>query len=304
MDDDDLIELKALFLDECLENIELLEQGLMRMGDGEGDLDTLNDVFRAAHSIKGGAATFGYVPMSELTHYMETLLDEMRSGRRPVEDTDVELLLRALDLVQGILQGSRESDASDHPERAALQTSLQASVERGAGVSSAATDDADERDGAAVDVGSSDSSEEAELDPDAAADALPWRVRFEPARELMRRGNEPLLLLRELARLGECNARRRSFGPCPPGEDYDPRCLLPRVGRDAGGRRRRGGHHRGLRVGGGRVHAERLARGWATRPRSLLRTRRPLRRALRPMRFRRCRLPGSTLVALLDGGTR
>ena len=224
MDDDDLIELKALFLDECLENIELLEQGLMRMGDGEGDVDTLNDVFRAAHSIKGGAATFGYVPMSELTHHMETLLDEMRSGRRPVEDTDVELLLRALDLVQGILQDSRESDASDHPERAALQTSLQASVERGAGVSIAAADDADERGGAAVDGvaaggGPSDASAGAEPGPD--ADVPPWRVRFAPARELMRRGNEPLLLLRELARLGECTlAVDRSA--LPAWEDYDP----------------------------------------------------------------------------------
>ena len=223
MDDDDLIELKALFLDECLENIELLEQGLMRMGDGEDDADTLNDVFRAAHSIKGGAATFGYVPMSELTHHMETLLDEMRSGRRPVEDTDVELLLRALDLVQNILQGSRESDASDHPERAALQTSLQASVERGAGASPAA---ADERDGAGVDGlvaggGSPDASGEAVVGPDATANVPPWRIRFEPARELMRRGNEPLLLLRELARLGEC-ALAVDASALPVWDDYDP----------------------------------------------------------------------------------
>ena len=57
--DDELEELRAIFLDECLENIELLEGGLMRMGEGENDLDTLNEVFRAAHSIKGGASTFG-----------------------------------------------------------------------------------------------------------------------------------------------------------------------------------------------------------------------------------------------------
>ena len=63
--DDELEELRAIFLDECLENIELLEGGLMRMGEGENDLDTLNEVFRAAHSIKGGASTFGFMPMAE-----------------------------------------------------------------------------------------------------------------------------------------------------------------------------------------------------------------------------------------------
>ena len=94
--DDELEELRAIFLDECLENIELLEGGLMRMGEGENDLDTLNEVFRAAHSIKGGASTFGFMPMAELTHHMETLLDEMRSERRSVTESDVDLLLLSL----------------------------------------------------------------------------------------------------------------------------------------------------------------------------------------------------------------
>ena len=91
--DEELEELRGIFLDECIENIELLENGLMRMGEGDDDPDTLNEVFRAAHSIKGGGSTFGFLPMAELTHHMETLLDEMRAGRRPVAEEDVDLLL-------------------------------------------------------------------------------------------------------------------------------------------------------------------------------------------------------------------
>lgn len=88
----DLHELKLVFLDEYRENIELLETGLMRVSDGVSDTDTMNEVFRAVHSIKGGAATVGFMPMSELTHYMEMLLHEMRAGRRAVNEADIDLL--------------------------------------------------------------------------------------------------------------------------------------------------------------------------------------------------------------------
>ena len=69
--DEELEELRGIFLDECIENIELLENGLMRMGEGDDNPDTLNEVFRAAHSIKGGGSTFGFLPMAELTHHMK-----------------------------------------------------------------------------------------------------------------------------------------------------------------------------------------------------------------------------------------
>ena len=96
---DDLQEFRHLFLEECLENVELLERGLMIMDAGNAGSDTVNEVFRAAHSIKGGGATFGFQPMAEITHFMETLLDEIRSGRREINSADVDLLLKSLDVV-------------------------------------------------------------------------------------------------------------------------------------------------------------------------------------------------------------
>ncbi|MFK7862341.1 MAG: chemotaxis protein CheA [Granulosicoccus sp.] len=202
--DDDLEELRLIFLDECNENIELLEGGLMRMGEGEDDEDTLNEVFRAAHSIKGGGSTFGFLPMAELTHHMETLLDEMRSGRRPVVAVDVDLLLLALDAVQGILSDSRNEAGADHPDRMTIQAQLEAAVI--AGVSAAANSD------------SNGASEEAveEKSPEVAN----WTVSFRPNSDFYLRGNDALLILRELRRLGEVNVEVDS-GKIPAWEQID-----------------------------------------------------------------------------------
>lgn len=186
--DDELEDLRHMFLDECSENIELLERGLMRMDEGHGDADTLNEVFRAAHSIKGGGATFGYTPMAELTHYMETLLDEMRSERRPVVPSDVDLLLQGLDIVQSILADSREqSNSSDNEGRIALQERLQASVDGNTEVQSQANT------ATATEV--SDPS-----DPEAQV----WCIDFKPKPVFYQRGNDPLRFLRELQLHGDC----------------------------------------------------------------------------------------------------
>lgn len=194
--DDDLEELRAIFLDECNENIELLENGLMRMGEGDDDPDTLNEVFRAAHSIKGGGSTFGFLPMAELTHHMETLLDEQRSGRRPVVEEDVDLLLSALDIVQGILSDSRDESNADHPDRAAIQAKLEAAVLAGIAANAGSGD-------AGADNAATDSDPQTESVN--AVDS--WTVSFKPNSDFYLRGNDALLILRELRRLGDVSVR-------------------------------------------------------------------------------------------------
>ena len=78
----DITRFHAAFFEESRENLDAMEAGLLAMESGSADGETINVVFRAAHSIKGGAATFGFTSISELTHQLETLLDEARSGRR------------------------------------------------------------------------------------------------------------------------------------------------------------------------------------------------------------------------------
>ena len=205
--DDDLEELREIFLDECQENIELLERGLMRMDEGDGDLDCLNEVFRAAHSIKGGGATFGYMSMAELTHHMETLLDEMRSGRREVEQPDVDLLLQGLDLVQAMLADSRNSgDSADNPDRLPLQEKLEKSVVTAGSAPATEAGDTGE------DVQTPVQSREPPLHK--------WNVEFKPNTNFFVRGNNPVATIRAVKYLGELSAELDE-SQLPDWKDFD-----------------------------------------------------------------------------------
>ncbi|MFK7887646.1 MAG: chemotaxis protein CheA [Gammaproteobacteria bacterium] len=197
MDDLDLTELKEMFLEECRENVDVLEAGLLDLGGEDVDPDKLNEVFRAAHSIKGGGATFGFIPLSELTHHMETLLDEMRSGNREVNDSDLELLLQSVDIVRAMLEPGADDD---HPERKEMEGHLSESVSNGAGAAEAAP-------------------AAAEPEPDGAGE---WEVLFKPREELMTRGNDPLLLIRELGRLGEMTIEPQ-LDKLPEWVDFNPK---------------------------------------------------------------------------------
>ncbi len=248
MDDDDLEELKHIFLDECLENMEMLEHGLMRMGDGDDDPDTLNEVFRAAHSIKGGGATFGFMPMSELTHHMETLLDAMRSGKRSVNENDVDLLFSALDIVKAIQDQGRSTSGADHPDRLDMQAKLEVRVNTPESAGGALPTDADDTgtansgtDIAGMDQAANDGTEtvDDEASGDAAAAALEpaaaptaavqaepvtgtaWYLEFAPKPEFIQRGNDPLLILSEIARRGNL-ALVLDAEALPAWDAYDP----------------------------------------------------------------------------------
>lgn len=188
MEDFDLDNLKEIFLQECGENLDTLENGLLRMGEGENDADLLNEVFRAAHSIKGGAATLGFSALAELTHHMETLLDEMRSGKRGVHEEDVEILLSSLDVLREILDMSISGDDSEHPLFHPLEKKLKDSVAAGAAAPSSAA--------------SGESAAETEVE-DKGDGEKPWFISFKPYNEIMIRGNDPMLLVREVQMLGD-----------------------------------------------------------------------------------------------------
>lgn len=184
MDDLDLEEMKAIFIEECSENIDILENGLLRMGDGCSDADLLNEVFRAAHSIKGGGATFGFMEMSELTHHMETLLDEMRSLVRPVNDVDVELLLQSVDILRDLIDTNTSQDDE-------LIKSMQSKLVDALGKPSNAGN---------ANVAGKD--EQTEVEESTKTEKI-WHIEFIPKPEIVKRGNDPALLIRELTLLGK-----------------------------------------------------------------------------------------------------
>jgi two-component system chemotaxis sensor kinase CheA len=99
----DLSQFFQVFFEEAGENLELMEQKLLNLDITSADEEELNAIFRCAHSVKGGAATFGFTDVAELTHEMETLLDKLR--RRELEPTAamVDVLLASGDALKAQL---------------------------------------------------------------------------------------------------------------------------------------------------------------------------------------------------------
>ena len=110
----DITQFHAAFFEESREGLDAMEAGLLALESGSSDAETINVVFRAAHSIKGGAATFGFTAITDLTHLLETLLDEARGGRRALDAAAIGALLAAVDVLRGLLAATEHGSAIDH----------------------------------------------------------------------------------------------------------------------------------------------------------------------------------------------
>lgn len=99
----DMTQFHQVFFEESFEGLGVMESGLLDMDPGAVEAEEINAIFRAAHSIKGGSSTFGFQDIADFTHIMETLLDEMRDGRRPVTGEALEVLLRSVDVLREML---------------------------------------------------------------------------------------------------------------------------------------------------------------------------------------------------------
>lgn len=202
----DLSEVQDVFFEECLEGLDVLESGLLNL-DQATDTEEINAIFRAAHSIKGGAGTFGFPEISAFTHVMETLLDEMRDGRRAIEREAVDRLLASVDVLRGMVDAAQEGVANDEARVKEVQAGLEELLAQGAG----AADAADETQSA---------TDEADI-------SGAWQIDFAPGPEMLKRGNEPLRIFRELGKLGELSARVDT-GSVPELGELDPRCCYLR----------------------------------------------------------------------------
>src|SRR5262245_19748243 len=109
----DLSAFHKTFFEESYEGLALMETGLLGLQDAAVDPDAVNAGFRAAHSIKGGAATFGLSGVAQFTHTMETLLDEMRDGRRAIDRELVDTLLGGVDILGVLLKSAEVGQIAD-----------------------------------------------------------------------------------------------------------------------------------------------------------------------------------------------
>lgn len=120
----DLSKFQQAFFEECAENLDCMESALLGLSPEKDNTEAIHTIFRGAHSIKGGAATFAYQEIASFTHTMESLLDRIREGRRPLQPADVDLLLRCVDAVREMLVARREGGAYDATRVATLEAQL------------------------------------------------------------------------------------------------------------------------------------------------------------------------------------
>jgi two-component system chemotaxis sensor kinase CheA len=99
----DLSQFYQVFFEEAGENLDRMEQQLLEINIEAADDEELNSIFRCAHSVKGGAATFGFADVAELTHQMETLLDKLRRRELAPTAAMVDVLLQSGDALRAQL---------------------------------------------------------------------------------------------------------------------------------------------------------------------------------------------------------
>ena len=104
---DPLAAIKVTFFQECEEQLAELESGLLAMEAGDTDPETINAVFRAAHTIKGGAGIVECDYIVGFTHVLENALDDARDGRIKVDHELIQLLLASGDQIARLLDERR-----------------------------------------------------------------------------------------------------------------------------------------------------------------------------------------------------
>ena len=188
--------IRATFFEECEEQLAILEAGLMALETGDTDLETVNAVFRAVHSVKGGAGAFGLDALVRFAHGFETVLDAVRAGRVAAGIGVLAVMLRAADALADLVRASRDGTAVDEAGLAALSLQLAALLPDGV---------------EAVDDGPIDFQPVAVVIAEVAP-VREWVIRLTPRAALYANGNETALLLRELARLGETRVQLDTAG--------------------------------------------------------------------------------------------
>ena len=127
----DLTQFYQVFFEEAGENLETMEQMLLALDVGNADDETLNAIFRCAHSVKGGAATFGFRDVAELTHEMETLLDKLRRHELVPTAEMVDALLAAGDALRAQLARHQAGGGGQAPETGDLLATIRTLVAGG-----------------------------------------------------------------------------------------------------------------------------------------------------------------------------
>lgn len=201
----DMSQFHQVFFEESFEGLAVMEAGLLELDTGKPDMEAINTIFRAAHSIKGGSGTFGFTGISDFTHIMETLLDEYRSNNRTIDTNAISLLLDSLDCLKDMLKATQAKEPVDQENIHLLQTKLETLLESEA------------RDVQEM----ADPTEVAKVSDIESNHGTHWLIKFSPYEDLMKCGNDPLRMFRELDSLGDLSIKADT-GQIPGFDHYEP----------------------------------------------------------------------------------
>jgi two-component system chemotaxis sensor kinase CheA len=225
----DMNEIKEIFFQECEEQLAELESGLLRLNDGDTDPETVNAVFRAVHSIKGGAGAFGLDDLVSFAHVFETTLDCVRSNKLEASQDLLKVMLRSADVLADLTAASRDGGTVESSRTSGLVAELEAYAKGQPlpGASAAPAPAAAAAPEPAQAETPAPAAEAPEPTDDSGFQPVPFSfdaldgddelaiedgrsvftVRFKPRSDLYAKGNESVLILRELAKLGDLQVR-------------------------------------------------------------------------------------------------
>ncbi|NNG72821.1 chemotaxis protein CheA [Rhizobium laguerreae] len=211
----DMNEIKEIFFQECEEQLAELESGLLKMNDGDRDPETVNAVFRAVHSIKGGAGAFGLDDLVAFAHVFETTLDCVRSNKLEPNQDVLKVMLKSADVLADLTNVARDGGSVDESRSRGLVRELEA-LANGEMPSPSASAEAPAPKAAAkaAPAPTLKPTDDSGFQPvpfsfddfggeDDAGSMPAYEVIFKPRYELYSKGNDATLLLRDLSRLGE-----------------------------------------------------------------------------------------------------
>ena len=196
------------FREEARELLADLEAALLELNENREDRELISRVFRALHTIKGSGAMFGFERLAAFTHNLENAFDEVRNGRIPISAELIDLTLSALDLIRSMVE---ENEGEQLADPVACESILGRAREIiGRKAEPTKTD---------VEISATPTT-------DPRATERRWKIHFAPGPDLMRTGSNPLLLIRELAQLGELSVTA-SMASVPGLTEIDPeRCYV------------------------------------------------------------------------------
>ncbi len=197
----DLSQFRQTFLQESAEHVAFMETALLDLRQSPADLELMNAIFRSAHSIKGGAGSFGLQNLVRFTHALENLLDKLRSLELTVTEQAIGLMLKSVDVLRALLDAGEGASMPDGVPQLLEQIEALSSGQPPAQQAVAPPP--------AIKI-------------DSASSAACYLIEFLPVQELFSSGTNPLILLRNLASLGSVRRCTLNVANLPPLAELDP----------------------------------------------------------------------------------